>query len=51
VQFVVDAVYAMAHALHKAWLHLCHGKPGEVCEALKELNGELISWITLFICT
>jgi len=40
VQFVVDAVYAMAHALHKAWLHLCHGKPGEVCEALKELNGE-----------
>jgi hypothetical protein len=40
VQFVVDAVYAMAHALHKAWSHLCDAKPGVVCEALKELNGE-----------
>ena len=40
VQFVVDAVYAMAHALHAAHLELCAGQPGEVCEALKELNGE-----------
>lgn len=40
VQFVVDAVYAMAHALHKAWSHLCGAQPGVVCEALKELNGE-----------
>lgn len=41
VQFVVDAVYAMAHALHKAWLNLCDARPGVVCEALKELNGKL----------
>lgn len=40
VQFVVDAVYAMAHALHQAWSHLCDAQPGVVCEALKELNGE-----------
>lgn len=40
VQFVVDAVYAMAHALHKAWFNLCDAQPGLVCEALKELNGE-----------
>ncbi|KAG9509911.1 Metabotropic glutamate receptor, partial [Fragariocoptes setiger] len=38
VQFVVDAVYAMAHALHAAWQHLCHAQPGLVCDALKELN-------------
>lgn len=41
VQFVVDAVYAMAHALHKAWFNLCDAQPGVVCEALKELNGKL----------
>lgn len=40
VQFVVDAVYAMAHALHKAWANLCDAQPGVVCEALKELNGK-----------
>lgn len=40
VQFVVDAVYAMAHALHKAWYKLCDAQPGVVCEALKELNGK-----------
>lgn len=39
VQFVVDAVYAMAHALHKAWHELCGAQPGVVCENLKELNG------------
>lgn len=43
VQFVVDAVYAMAHALHKAWFSLCDAQPGLVCEALKELNGESLS--------
>lgn len=40
VQFVVDAVYAMAHALHKAWHNLCDAQYGTVCEALKELNGK-----------
>lgn len=42
VQFVVDAVYAMAHALHKAWHNLCDAQYGTVCEALKELNGKFI---------
>lgn len=41
VQFVVDAVYAMAHALNKAWKELCGGR-GKVCESLKELNGKLV---------
>lgn len=39
VQFVVDAVYAMAHALHRAWYNLCDAQTAVVCEALKELNG------------
>lgn len=39
VQFVVDAVYAMAHALHRAWYNLCDAETAVVCEALKELNG------------
>ena len=38
VQFVVDAVYAFAHALHAAWLDLCRGKQ-RVCKELKELDG------------
>lgn len=41
VQFVVDAVYAMAHALHNAWTDLCSPQPG-VCDRLKELNGKII---------
>lgn len=41
VQFVVDAVYAMAHALDKAWRDLCGAQSGLVCEQLKELNGKL----------
>lgn len=47
VQFVVDAVYAMAHALHKAWFKLCNAEPGVVCEALKELNGKELRKIEL----
>ncbi|XP_054164108.1 metabotropic glutamate receptor-like isoform X2 [Oppia nitens] len=39
VQFVVDAVYAFAHALHNAWLDLCSGTEN-YCPALKELDGE-----------
>lgn len=38
VQFVVDAVYAFAQALHSAWLDLCRGKK-RVCKELKELDG------------
>jgi metabotropic glutamate receptor 2/3 len=41
VQFVVDAVYAFAHALHNAWLDLCSDMGLEnYCPALKELDGE-----------
>ena len=50
VQFVVDAVYAFAHALHAAWQRRCHqgqsyfgrernGHIGPVCKDLKELDG------------
>ena len=39
VQFVVDAVYSFAHALHNAWLDLCSGTEN-YCPALKELDGE-----------
>ena len=38
VQFVVDAVYAFAEALHSAWLDLCRGKK-RVCKELKEMDG------------
>ena len=40
VQFVVDAVYAFAEALHAAWLDLCRGKQ-RVCKELKEMDGGL----------
>ncbi|KAH9421598.1 Metabotropic glutamate receptor 3, partial [Dermatophagoides pteronyssinus] len=39
LQFVVDAVYSFAYALHNAWFDLC--KPDEgYCTKLKELDGE-----------
>ena len=38
VQFVVDAVYAFAEALHASWLDLCRGKE-RVCKELKEMDG------------
>lgn len=38
VQFVVDAVYAFAEALHAAWIDLCRGKQ-RVCKELKEMDG------------
>lgn len=38
IQFVVDAVYAFAEALHAAWLDLCRSKD-RVCKELKELDG------------
>nr|XP_046918549.1 metabotropic glutamate receptor-like isoform X2 [Dermatophagoides farinae] len=39
VQFVVDAVYSFAYALHNAWLDLCESDEG-YCPRLKELDGE-----------
>ena len=38
VQFVVDAVYAFAHALHNAWLDKCNGE-GKICNALRDMDG------------
>uniref|UniRef100_T1L4Q2 G-protein coupled receptors family 3 profile domain-containing protein n=1 Tax=Tetranychus urticae TaxID=32264 RepID=T1L4Q2_TETUR len=40
VQFVIDAVYAFAHAIHNAWLTLCSGK-GTICPELRELDPEV----------
>ncbi|RWS30089.1 metabotropic glutamate receptor-like protein [Leptotrombidium deliense] len=38
VQFVVDAVYAFAHALHNAWKDKC--SPGsQICKELKDMDG------------
>lgn len=39
MQFVVDAVYSFAHALHNAWRDLCLPDQG-YCTRLKELDGE-----------
>uniref|UniRef100_A0A3P9KTX9 Glutamate receptor, metabotropic 4 n=1 Tax=Oryzias latipes TaxID=8090 RepID=A0A3P9KTX9_ORYLA len=38
VQFVVDAVYAMAHALHNMHRELCPGKVG-LCAKMDPING------------
>lgn len=40
IQFVVDAVYAFAHALDKASKQLCKGQNESYCEALRQLDGE-----------
>lgn len=39
VQFVIDAVYSFAYALHNAWGALCQPYEG-YCPRLKELDGE-----------
>ncbi|KAM9824649.1 metabotropic glutamate receptor 8 [Neosynchiropus ocellatus] len=45
VQFVMDAVYAMAHALHNMHRHLCYGYPG-LCPRMANIDGkELLSYI------
>lgn len=45
VQFVMDAVYAMAHALHRMHRELCHGYPG-LCPRMANIDGkELLSHI------
>ncbi|XP_062400977.1 metabotropic glutamate receptor 4-like [Sardina pilchardus] len=41
VQFVIDAVYAMAHALHNMHLDLCPGKVG-LCSKMDPINGTLL---------
>ncbi|XP_041129743.1 metabotropic glutamate receptor 8-like isoform X2 [Polyodon spathula] len=41
VQFVIDAVYAMAHALHRMHLDLCPGATG-VCDKMDPVEGQLL---------
>lgn len=41
VQFVIDAVYAMAHALHSMHLDLCPGSMG-VCEKMDPVEGRML---------
>ncbi|XP_076861643.1 metabotropic glutamate receptor 8 [Brachyhypopomus gauderio] len=45
VQFVMDAVYAMAHALHSMHRDLCFGVPG-LCPRMANISGkELLDYI------
>lgn len=45
VQFVMDAVYAMSHALHKMHLDLCAGYPG-LCPRMSNVDGKkLLNYI------
>lgn len=45
VQFVMDAVYAMAHALHRMHRDLCSGYPG-LCPRMSNIDGkELLGYI------
>ncbi|KAJ8257454.1 hypothetical protein GJAV_G00185780 [Gymnothorax javanicus] len=41
VQFVIDAVYAMAHALHNMHKELCPGKVG-LCSKMDPINGTML---------
>uniref|UniRef100_A0A8D3BRT0 G-protein coupled receptors family 3 profile domain-containing protein n=1 Tax=Scophthalmus maximus TaxID=52904 RepID=A0A8D3BRT0_SCOMX len=41
VQFVIDAVYSMAHALHNMHKDLCPGKVG-LCAKMESINGTLL---------
>ncbi|XP_070962045.1 metabotropic glutamate receptor 4-like [Oncorhynchus clarkii lewisi] len=41
VQFVVDAVYTMAHALHNMHKELCPGKVG-LCSKMETINGTML---------
>ncbi|XP_029291746.1 metabotropic glutamate receptor 4-like [Cottoperca gobio] len=41
VQFVIDAVYATAHALHNMHKDLCAGKVG-LCSMMETINGTLL---------
>lgn len=41
VQFVIDAVYAMAYALHSMHIDLCQGSLG-VCDKMDPMDGRLL---------
>lgn len=56
VQFVIDAVYAMAHALHSMHKDLCPGKVG-LCPKMETINGTLllkyirnVNFTGMFVC-
>ncbi|KAG7254365.1 hypothetical protein CRUP_024886 [Coryphaenoides rupestris] len=40
VQFVMDAVYAMAHALHRMHRQRCHGNPGFCQDMADNIDGK-----------
>lgn len=41
MQFVIDAVYAMAHALHSMHADLCPGSVG-VCDKMDPVEGRML---------
>lgn len=41
MQFVIDAVYAMAHALHSMHMDLCPGSMG-VCDKMDPVEGPML---------
>lgn len=41
MQFVIDAVYAMAHALHSMHVDLCPGSTG-VCDRMDPVEGRML---------
>ena len=41
MQFVIDAVYSMAHALHNMHLDLCPGSAG-VCDKMDPVEGAML---------
>lgn len=41
MQFVIDAVYAMAHALHNMHMELCSGHIG-VCDKMDPIDGRTL---------
>lgn len=41
MQFVIDAVYAMAHALHSMHMDLCPGAMG-VCDKMDPVDGRML---------
>ncbi len=41
MQFVIDAVYAMAHALHSMHIDLCPGSMG-ICDKMDPVDGGML---------
>lgn len=43
LQFIRDAVYAYAYALHNQWQAECDGQPG-VCEKMRNSDGSVLKY-------